>query len=374
MLTASFSNDGALVATGGRNGHAHLWHADDGRWEQTLKIGEPDVWGVAFSPDNALLATASELTPGHHGTLNLWSVAGGSGPVNMTGFDNGLRTVSFSPDGQRIVTGGFGSFARVMDVPALHDISGPLPHNGWVQSAVFSRNGDELLTASKDGHIRIWRTSDWRPGPAFPAQEGRVFSATYSHDGRRIVSSSESGEIKLWEPAASGYEAKSLIPPESEKHEIWTAVFSPDDRWILTPSFDKTAHITSAALSRNGRIETIAVLRGHTSWVRSAAFSPDGRRVVTASQDGTARIWPVFPQADDLIRRAATTVPRCLHPNERRQLGFDPEPPAWCITGVGDKTTKDPATWQPKWPFDSPAWRSWLQLRQAGKNPALPGE
>ena len=37
--------------------------------------------------------------------------------------------------------------------------------------------------------------------------------------------------------------------------------------------------------------ETINIMRGHTSTVRSIAFSPDGKRMISGSDDGIIHIW-----------------------------------------------------------------------------------
>ena len=75
--------------------------------------------------------------------------------------------------------------------------------------------------------------------------------------------------------------------------EVWHAAFSPDGRWIVTASDDKTARVWNAA---NGQV--LATLQGHTDVVWHAAFSPDGQRIVTASSDNTARVYRVITLAD----------------------------------------------------------------------------
>ena len=55
---------------------------------------------------------------------------------------------------------------------------------------------------------------------------------------------------------------------------------------MVTAGTDKTARIWDAETQRQ-----IGTLAGHGDAVFSAVFSPDGRRVLTASSDFTARIW-----------------------------------------------------------------------------------
>jgi WD40 repeat protein len=68
----------------------------------------------------------------------------------------------------------------------------------------------------------------------------------------------------------------------------------------------------------------VRVLSGHEGDVRSAAYSPDGRFIVTASADRTARIW----EADyrDFIAYACTRVFRDFTPQERALYGIDDTP------------------------------------------------
>src|ERR1022692_423535 len=55
---------------------------------------------------------------------------------------------------------------------------------------------------------------------------------------------------------------------------VYTAVFSPDGRRIVTASNDNTARVWDAQTGAE-----LAVLKGHEGSVHSAAFSPDGRRI-----------------------------------------------------------------------------------------------
>ena len=138
------------------------------------------------------------------------------------------------------------------------------------------------------------------------------------------------------------------------------ASFSPDGSRIVTASNDRTARVWDAAsggeLARFGD-------------VNSASFSPDRARIVTASGD-TARVWRIARTTQQLVDAAKQRVPRCLSPSDRAHYFLPAAPPLWCITGAGLETEKDPAKWQPKWPYRSAAWRDWLAARRAWRKSA----
>jgi WD40 repeat protein len=61
---------------------------------------------------------------------------------------------------------------------------------------------------------------------------------------------------------------------------------SPDGRFIVSGSDDKTVKVWDAA---SGRL--LRSLDGHTDRVRAVAVSPDGRTIVSGSHDRTIRAW-----------------------------------------------------------------------------------
>lgn len=70
-------------------------------------------------------------------------------------------------------------------------------------------------------------------------------------------------------------------------NKVHSAVFAPDNTFVVTGSSDKTARIWSVAIG-----ETIRVLDGHPDSVWCVAVSPDSRYVATGSYQ-TVYVWSV---------------------------------------------------------------------------------
>ena len=105
---------------------------------------------------------------------------------------------------------------------------------------------------------------------------------------------------------------------------------SPDNRWVVTGSADKTARLWD--LNAKDPAANPVVLRGHDGDVNAVAISPDNRWVVTGSGDKTARLWPL--PVNDLIDLARVTVGRnftaeewkLYYPGERYHKTFSELP------------------------------------------------
>ena len=70
---------------------------------------------------------------------------------------------------------------------------------------------------------------------------------------------------------------------QGHTHWIRIVAFSPDGRYIVSGSNDKTIQLWDAQTgSQVGN-----PLQGHTDSVHSVAFSPDGRHIVSGSSDWT---------------------------------------------------------------------------------------
>jgi WD40 repeat protein/formylglycine-generating enzyme required for sulfatase activity/serine/threonine protein kinase len=107
-------------------------------------------------------------------------------------------------------------------------------------------------------------------------------AARFSPDGKFIVTASADRTAKVWE-AASG---KLLATLDGHKEPLTGATFSPDGKFIVTSCADKTAKVWE---TERGKLLT--TLEGHKDGLLSSVFSPDSRSIVTASYDKTAKVW-----------------------------------------------------------------------------------
>jgi WD40 repeat protein len=94
--------------------------------------------------------------------------------------------------------------------------------------------------------------------------------------------------MALCAQTAAGQERVWLVPQLGHQGWIAAAAFSPDGRYVLTGSWDRTARLWEIATGKELRR-----FEGHTSAVLSVAFSSDGRYVLTGSGlgDYSVRLW-----------------------------------------------------------------------------------
>src|SRR5262249_30203353 len=101
-----------------------------------------DISRVAFSPDGQRFATATYNYATNDGTVKLWDAK--TGQELLTRKDGG-RTVAFSFDGKRLVSG-----RKVWDAATGQEL---LSLKGFEKSVVFSPDGKRLDCAGA-GHAR----------------------------------------------------------------------------------------------------------------------------------------------------------------------------------------------------------------------------
>src|SRR5262249_52771755 len=119
-----------------------------------------------------------------------------------------------------------------------------------------------------------------------------IDGASFSPDGRYIVTHSSDKTARVFEVGTGKTIAelrghgRDLASKQRNAGGVTSASFSSDGKLIVTASTDKTARVWKPSDSK-----TVARLRGHTDVVNSAVFSPDSARVLTASDDGAAKLW-----------------------------------------------------------------------------------
>jgi WD40 repeat protein len=155
VYAVSFSEDGQTLASVGSDNALRLWNKENGRLLYEIPRAHTGaILDVSFSPKKKdLVVTAS-----FDSRVKIWNVTPGQRqivPVTLIGHTGGVKSVSFSPDGQTVVSTSFDNTVKLWDLQGkeLQTLTG---HTASVLSASFDKDGKTLASADSNGRIILW--------------------------------------------------------------------------------------------------------------------------------------------------------------------------------------------------------------------------
>lgn len=306
----AFSPDGSRVAVA--SGHQIRLYDAASNGVVGAAASKTSVSGVALSGDGVFVAGGVE------NTLRMWSAADGAEIATFSGHQGAIYCVAFSPCGTYIASAGFDTTIRTWDLGrnreyacryALHEpglitnsvhiLTG---HTSSVVSVSYSPDGSRVVSACNDKTIRVWDLVG-HVDVLILTGHARLTSATFSGDGLMIASGGEDNIVRLWD-AGSGCEVLTL---QGHSKAVEAVVFSPDCQLVASCSEDKLIKLWD---THDGRL--VRELAGHLYQVSAVAFTPDGCQIVSCSYDDTLRVWHVATGAMERILKGHWHSVTCL--------------------------------------------------------------
>jgi WD40 repeat protein len=244
----AFNRDGTQIVSGGSDGVVRLWDVKTGGLITDLPNVDPvgptagqnhRVGSVAFSKDGSRI-----ISGGWDGAIRLWNATSHQS-LAAESVSYQIWTVAFSPDGHYIASGS-GSYddsLQVWDAYNLQPDGEPMVgHKGWVIHSVgFSPDSQRIVSGGNDGTVRVWSVKT-RQQAVMYGDENNMVSVAFAHDNPWIVSGGSDGSVRLWN--ADNHQPIGM-PFRGHQQSVNNVVFSPDDTEILSGSADGNLHLWS---------------------------------------------------------------------------------------------------------------------------------
>ncbi len=329
--TLSFSEDGALLASGAGNGVIKVWDPHKGEQIHQFKGHTTSIIDIIFSPSgDQICSIASGPRMGSRGSrsLRVWNLETDHAGETLFSDRESIYRNAISPNGRwiaitqrpgkcRLIDAETGSVrdlewtgrgidfspnSRTVAIPErgkviLADVDtgkeiGRLEVRAYVGSVAFSPDDRHLAVGrgnpfyngqqGSEPALSIWDIETQSKIIELEADNWALSEVCYSPDGKTLVVSSHNGVVMIWETETW----EMLHRLKTTGSSFISVAISPDGTQIAGGAVDGAIDLWN---TKTG--EHQITLEGHGSWVADLAYSPDGKTLASAGWDHTVKLW-----------------------------------------------------------------------------------
>ncbi len=274
-----------MLATCGADGLVQLWK--DGRREAAYQDHQSRVEAIAVSPNGRWLASV-----GKDRTLIVRDLRTGALHHRWDRGQGRLSAAAFSPDSRTIAVveaSGETKCLRLFDLATNIEILSR-EHPDGICSVAFSPNGQRVLTTDNAGVARIWNASrqklDAEEGPlnSWQAHRCRAYSGVFELDGATVLTAGEDGQVQRWSAGSATHavalrksDLAAMTGKTDRDHRFHAIAFPGPGAAIVIASHCGIATLSSNPSDAVGFHER----SGGRTWAAAAA-SPQGNWFLAA--------------------------------------------------------------------------------------------
>ena len=220
---------GGLIYSSSEDRLLIVWNAGDGSVRHTLRGHAHWVNTFALSTDLVLRSGCYDHTRKRLETHEMQPYAAKRYADVMKGTANVEVLASCSDDNTLIIW-------RVSAEVKKQRLTG---HQDLIFDVKFSPDGTTIASASQDKSVRIWRACDGQFLHVLRGHVAAVYHLAWSLDSRLIVSASKDSTVKLW----NAFDAKQIEDLPGHEDEVYSADWSPNGLRVASGSKDKSVRI-----------------------------------------------------------------------------------------------------------------------------------
>jgi WD40 repeat protein len=298
----AFSADGQTLAVGQRDGEVLLWNVAEHRKEFVLSPSEMpqalerSIVAVSFSPDGRSLAAS-----GIDG-LRVWNLASRQCVARMTNFSFWTGSAAFSPDGAKLAVAQADQVVRLYDTTDWHELAALRGHTFEIWWVLFTSDGQRIITAGKEGDIKVWSANPQVAAPCVLSFAGQPSQARI---GTSQLPAGQPASPILLTALYSDGETVLAIDADHMFSELnmTTFAFGQRSAWPSENTEVLTALLASLRSAQRGSVNSSLVardiLRRRQRVDLSSQISPEslvagssgGRWVAAKNNAGTIDLW-----------------------------------------------------------------------------------